>query len=71
MDDALLMRVLHGVADLLDKVEPLPVLSFRESQYEETSSPVQKFHHEVGTPVAGHARVEDPRDVGWSIIASA
>ena len=64
MDHALLVRVLHRLADGDEELEPLrdreaarvAVLGDREA--------ARELHGEEGLPVRGDARVEDARDAG-------
>ena len=64
MDDALLMRVLHRVADVdhqldaLAGTESVAVAVFRDRDA------VHELHHEVRPPGLGRARVVHPRDAG-------
>ncbi len=63
MDDPLLMRVLHGLANRDSELEPL---SRRQSSFVAESSDrdaLDQLHHEVGPAGVGGAGVEDPGDV--------
>ena len=64
MDDEVLVRVLHRVADRAEQLEPLARRQLpASSQYSVDRLAVDVLHHEVGLPVVGRAAVEEPRDV--------
>ena len=66
VDDPFLMRVLHGVADLDEKIEPLGGGKFRLVAVVGDPDPANQFHDEVGPPELGHTGVQNFGDV-WMI----
>ena len=63
MNDALLMRMLHAVADLHEQLQSARVESWCRSQYSVIGTPGHVLHHEVRPAVVGGAGIEDRRDV--------
>ena len=63
VDDALLVRVLHRLANLDEQVEPLPGGELVPLAVVGDLDPAHQFHHEVGPSRVGRPGIENLRDV--------
>jgi len=63
MNDALLVRVLHGLANLNEQLQPLRGRELGLIAVLRQGDAVDQFHHEVGPARVGRAGVEDVGDV--------
>ena len=64
MDETLGVGVLNGVAALREELKPAPCADLLPVAVAGDGLAFDVLHHEVGTAVAGHARIEDLGDVG-------
>ena len=63
VDDALLVRVLHRLANLDEQVEPLPGGELVPLAVVGDLDPAHQFHHEVGPAQVGRAGIQHLGDV--------
>jgi hypothetical protein len=71
VDDPLLVRVLDGLANLDEQIEPFLRGEIGLIAVVGDLDPPDQFHHEIGPAHVGGARIQHLAMLGWSIIASA